>query len=60
VATAWADKTKGDLRKVQKVTGHVSEAQAARYVDHENENEIIKLGKQAAKILQFKQVKKGA
>jgi integrase len=54
VATQWADKT-GNLRQVAKVTGHKNIAQAERYADHENENEIIKLGKKAANILQFKQ-----
>ena len=54
VATRWADKT-GDLRQVAKVTGHKNIAMAEHYADHENESEIIKLGKQAANILDFKQ-----
>jgi integrase len=53
VATQWADKT-GNLRQVAKVTGHKNIAQAERYADHQNESEMIRLGKKAANILSFK------
>jgi len=60
VATKWANGTKGDLRQVQKVTGHKSLTQAARYADHIEEQEIAAMGETAANILSFPVVKKGA
>jgi len=52
VATQWANKT--DLRTVAKITGHKSAAMAELYSNHIEEAETIELGRQAAKILDFR------
>jgi len=57
--TAWANKT-GDIRKAQRIGGHKTLAQTEAYADHIREQEIAAMSEEAADILNFSPMKKGA
>jgi len=57
--TTWANKT-GDIRKAQKIGGHKTLQQTEAYADHIHEQEIADLSGEAADILNFPTLKKGA
>ena len=57
--TAWVNKTQ-DIRKAQKAAGHKTLAQTESYADHVHEKEIADMSEEAANILNFPSVKKGA
>ena len=57
--TTWANKT-GDIRKAQKIGGHKTLQQTEAYADHIREQEIADMSEEAADILNFPSLKKGA
>jgi len=56
--TTWANKT--DIRKAQKIGGHKTLQQTEAYADHVREQEMADLSGEAATVLNFPALKKGA